>query len=65
MYSLRQCTLIRSLCLAGIKLPDINIALARELIEIGEIADAEAAAATGKAQEASILAEAARISGAQ
>jgi hypothetical protein len=56
---------IRNLCLAGIKLPDINFSLARELIEIGEIADAETAAATAKAQEASIVAEAARISAAR
>jgi hypothetical protein len=65
MYSPRQYTLIRNLCLAGIKLPDINFSLARELIEIGEIADAETAAATAKAQEASIVAEAARISAAR
>ncbi len=65
MFDRRQYELIRGLCLAGLRAPDTNFALARELIEIGEAADAEIAAADGALREASVLAEAERIKAAR
>jgi hypothetical protein len=64
MLTPRQYELIRGLCLAGLRAQETNFALARELIEIGEIAEAKIAAATSSEREALVLAEAERISSA-
>lgn len=65
MFDRRQYDLIRGLCLAGMKAPETNFALAHELIAIGEIADAQIAAADSATREAQLLAEAERVNAAQ
>ncbi len=65
MFTRRQYELIRSLCLAGLHAPEANFALAGELIEIGEAAEVEIAAAACAEREASVLAEAGKIKAAR
>lgn len=65
MFTRRQYELVRSLCLAGLHAPEANFALASELIEIGEIAETEIAAAASAEREASVLAEAGKIEAAR
>lgn len=57
MYNQRQLILVRSLALAGLRLPDTDFALARELIEIGTVADAAIARLAQEAQRAALLAD--------
>ena len=61
MFDRRQYDLIRSLCLAGVKGPEANFALCRELIAIGERAEAEIAVLDREAQDAAVLATADQI----
>ena len=65
MFERRQYELIRGLCLAGLRAPETNFALARELIAIGEVADAKIVASDAVARDAAVLAEADKIKAAQ
>jgi hypothetical protein len=65
MFSRRQYEIIGQLCLAGMKSPEADFVLSRELLEIGEIAGATINAADAAAREATLLADAARITAAR